>query len=74
MDNFKQQIATEFDQYQSLSANKERQSFWSNVEKRVDEMTPDQRLTAQTDVRENVKQILHRMEAISQQLTITENA
>lgn len=74
MDNFKQQIAAEFDQYQSLSTDEDRQAFWDDVEKRASELTPDQRSAAQIDVRENVEQILRRMETIAQQLTITENA
>ncbi len=74
MEDFKQQIAAEFDQYQSLSVDEERQTFWVDVEKRADEMTLDQRLAAQTEVRRNTEQILRRMEVIRQRLTVTEKA
>ena len=74
MDDFKRQIAAEFDRHQSLLTDKDRRAFWVDVEKWANEMTPDQRLAAQTDVRENIEQILHRMEAIREQLTVTEKA
>lgn len=74
MNNFKQQIADEFEQYQLLSTAEERQAFWGDVEKRTNSLTPDQRLAAQKDVRQNAEQILRRMETIAQQLTVTANA
>ena len=74
MDDFKQEIADEFDRYQSLLTDEDRRAFWSDVEKRANELTPDKRLAAQINVRENVEQILRRMETIAQQLTVTEKA
>ena len=74
MKNFKQRIAAEFDQYQLLSTDDDRQAFWSDVEKRTDELTPDQRLVDQAVVRENIEQILRRMEEIVHQLTTKEKA
>lgn len=74
MKNFKQRIAAEFDQYRSLSTDDDRQAFWNDIEKRTDELTPDQRLIDQADVRENIEQILLRMEEIARQLTAEEKA
>lgn len=72
MDNNKQQIAADFDQYQAFTTDEERQEFWDGVEKRVNELTPDQRLTAQTGVREDINQILQRMQTIVARLAETE--
>ena len=74
METLNQQIATEFDQYRLLATDEDRQAFWNDVERRTNELTPEQRSTAQIGVRENIEQILRRMEEIAEQLTITENA
>jgi len=72
MENSKQKIAADFDQYQSFQTEEERQIFWDGLAKRANQLTPDQRLTAQTGVRENIEQILQRMEAIKEKLTAAE--
>ena len=72
MENIKQKIAAEFDRYQAFLTEKERQAFWQDIENQADELTPDQRLTAQTRVRENIDQILQQMEAIKEKLLATE--
>jgi|GEM_PF-5014666 len=69
MENVKQQVMAEFEQYRALKTDAERDNFWQGISERSEKLPVDQRLEFQQAVREQTDQILQRMTTIAQQLT-----
>ena len=74
MNDYKQQMATEFERYQSLTTDVQREAFWNGIAKQSESMPVEQRLLFQQAIREQTDQLLRRIESIADLLTSPQNS
>ncbi len=74
MNNYQREVAIEFERYQSLTTDTQREAFWYGIAERSEAMPDEQRLQFQGAVREQIDQMLHRMESIAQLLALPQKS
>lgn len=68
MNNYQYEVAIEFERYQSLTMDTQREAFWHTITERADNLPEEQQLQFQRAIREQIDQTLSRMESIAQLL------